>query len=123
MLLAVMSILWTWPLVLHLQDHIPGLPGDNYSFLWNLWWMRKALSAPELDFFHSQYLFSPFGVDLINQLQPPSQTKGSTMPDKSPQRPAGKKAGKSLKQKRADKKAAAASKDIRTVIPPNRPAK
>ena len=66
MLLAVMSILWTWPLVLHLQDHIPGLPGDNYSFLWNLWWMRKALSAPELDFFHSQYLFSPFGVDLIN---------------------------------------------------------
>ncbi len=66
MLLAAMSVLWTWPLVLHLQDHIPGLPGDNYSFLWNLWWMRKALSAPELDFFHSQYLFSPFGVDLIN---------------------------------------------------------
>jgi hypothetical protein len=65
-LLAAMSILWTWPLVLHLQDHIPGLPGDNYSFLWNLWWMRKALSAPELDFFQSQYLFSPFGVDLIN---------------------------------------------------------
>ncbi len=64
MLLAALSILWTWPLVLHLQDHIPGLPGDNYSFLWNLWWMRKALSAPELGFFQSQYLFSPFGVDL-----------------------------------------------------------
>ena len=28
--------------------------------------MRKALSAPELDFFHSNYLFSPFGVDLVN---------------------------------------------------------
>lgn len=61
-----MSIVWTWPLVLHFNDHIPGLAGDNYSFLWNLWWMRKALSSPDLEFFHSAYLFSPFGVDLIN---------------------------------------------------------
>ena len=59
-------MVWTWPLALHFNDHIPGLGGDNYSFLWNLWWMRKALSAPELDFFQSRYLFSPFGVDLIN---------------------------------------------------------
>ena len=66
LLLAAMSIVWTWPLVLHFSDHIPGLGGDNYSFLWNLWWMRKALSAPELEFFQSRYLFSPFGVDLIN---------------------------------------------------------
>ena len=61
-----MSIIWTWPLALHVSDHIPGHGGDNYSFLWNLWWMRKALSAPGLDFFQSPYLFSPFGVDLIN---------------------------------------------------------
>jgi hypothetical protein len=65
-LLAAMSIIWTWPLALHLSDHIPGRGGDNYSFLWNLWWMRKALSSPELDFFQSSYLFSPFGVDLVN---------------------------------------------------------
>jgi hypothetical protein len=61
-----MSIAWTWPLVLHFSDHIPGTGGDNYSFLWNLWWMRKALSAPELEFFQSRHLFSPFGIDLIN---------------------------------------------------------
>ena len=61
-----MSLIWTWPLAFHFGDHIPGQGGDNYSFLWNLWWMRKALSAPELDFFQSRYLFSPFGVDLIN---------------------------------------------------------
>jgi hypothetical protein len=66
LLLAALSLLWTWPLPLHFRDHIPGLPGDNFSFLWNLWWMRTALSAPELDFFRSTYLFSPFGVDLIN---------------------------------------------------------
>ncbi len=66
LLLAALSIVWTWPLALHFSDHIPGLGGDNYSFLWNLWWMRKALSSPELEFFQSTYLFSPFGVDLIN---------------------------------------------------------
>ena len=66
LLLAVLAVVWTWPLALHFVDHIPGHGGDNYSFLWNLWWMRKALSAPELEFFHSNYLFHPFGVDLVN---------------------------------------------------------
>jgi hypothetical protein len=65
-LFAALAIVWTWPLVLHFHDHIPGLPGDNFSFLWNLWWMRKALAAPNVSFFHSVYLFSPFGVDLVN---------------------------------------------------------
>jgi hypothetical protein len=65
-LFAALSIVWTWPLVLHFNDHIPGIGGDNYSFLWNLWWMREAWSSPDLEFFHSTYLFSPFGVDLIN---------------------------------------------------------
>jgi hypothetical protein len=66
LLFAALSIIWTWPLALHFNDHIPGVGGDNYSFLWNLWWMREALSAPELEFFQSRHLFSPFGVDLIN---------------------------------------------------------
>jgi hypothetical protein len=65
-LFAALAIVWTWPLALHFRDHIPGLPGDNFSFLWNLWWMRKALSASDLGFFRSPYLFSPFGVDLVN---------------------------------------------------------
>jgi hypothetical protein len=43
--------------------------------------------------------------------------------DKSPRQSSSQKSGKTLKQKRADKKAAAASKDIRSVIPSNRPAK
>jgi hypothetical protein len=65
-LFAVLTVVWTWPLALHFSDHIPGLPGDNFSFLWNLWWMRKALGSADLEFFRSTYLFSPFGVDLVN---------------------------------------------------------
>jgi len=64
-LLAAASILWTWPLVRHFSDQIPGTPGDNISFLWNLWWMRHVLSE-HVSFFHSNFLFYPFGVDLVN---------------------------------------------------------
>jgi hypothetical protein len=66
LLFGALSVVWTWPLAIHFRDHIPGNPGDNFSFLWNLRWMREVLSTPELDFFHSRYLLSPFGVDLVN---------------------------------------------------------
>ncbi len=45
---------------------MPGGPGDNYSFLWNLWWMRHVLATPDLAYFHTTYLFSPFGTNLVN---------------------------------------------------------
>ena len=63
--LGACSVVWTWPLVRHVSTHVTGQPGDNYSFLWNLWWMRHVL-ATGAGFFHSPYLFAPFGVDLIN---------------------------------------------------------
>lgn len=64
--LAGLTLLWTWPLPLHLRTDIPGLPGDNYSFLWNLWWARRSLGSDDPGFFHSVYLMYPFGVDLVN---------------------------------------------------------
>jgi hypothetical protein len=64
--LAAAAIALTWPLAIHFRSHIPGSPGDNFSFLWNLWWMRHVLAHPAGGFFHSTYLFFPFGVDLVN---------------------------------------------------------
>src|SRR3954466_9478788 len=60
-LFAVLALGWTWPLVGHLGAAIPGDPGDNYSFVWNLWWMRHVLATPGLAYFHTTYLFYPFG--------------------------------------------------------------
>jgi hypothetical protein len=65
-LLAAMTAVWTWPLALHLRTHIPGIMGDNVSFLWNLWWMRRVMASDGLQFFHSAFLLAPFGVDLVN---------------------------------------------------------
>ena len=63
---AALAIAWTWPLVLHLTTAIPGLPGDNYSFLWDFWWMRHVLATPSLTFFRTAHLFAPYGTSLVN---------------------------------------------------------
>ncbi|MGC4084482.1 MAG: hypothetical protein QM736_20795 [Vicinamibacterales bacterium] len=57
----LLALVWSFPLVLQLHDHLPGREiGDNVAFLWNLWWMRHAGAS----FFFTPYLFAPFGVDL-----------------------------------------------------------
>ena len=66
LLLALLTGVWTWPLVLHLKTHLPGEPGDNFSFVWNLWWMREALATPGRTFLWTDYLFAPFGISLVN---------------------------------------------------------
>ena len=65
-LFGALALAWTWPLALHLRDAVPGDPGDNYSFLWNLWWMRHVLATPGLAYFHTDYLFHPFGTSIAN---------------------------------------------------------
>ena len=66
LLLALLTGLWTWPLALHLKTHLPGEPGDNFSFVWNLWWMREALASADRRFLWTNYLFAPFGISLVN---------------------------------------------------------
>jgi hypothetical protein len=65
-LFAALAVGWTWPLVLHLGDAVPGGPGDNYSFVWNLWWMRHVLATPHVSYFYTSYLFYPFGTTIAN---------------------------------------------------------
>ncbi len=61
---AALACTISWPLPLHLSTHLPGPGiGDNVQFLWNFWWMRTAL-ASGADFFHTPYLFAPFGADI-----------------------------------------------------------
>jgi hypothetical protein len=65
-LFAALAVAWTWPLAGHLPDTLPGAPGDNYSFVWNLWWMRHVLAHPALSYFDTTFLFYPFGASVAN---------------------------------------------------------
>ena len=63
---AALTVVWSWPLARHLSDSIPGGPGDNFSFVWNLWWMRYVRATPDLQFFRTNFLFFPFGTTIAN---------------------------------------------------------
>ena len=64
--LALVAILWSFPLAARLGSHIPGAGfSDNANFLWNFWWMREALATGLSGYFHTPYLFHPGGVDLV----------------------------------------------------------
>lgn len=52
--------------------------------------------------------------------QPSVHPQGVTMADKSPRQHLTKKAGKSLKEKRAEKHAKADSKNRTDIVPPNK---
>src|SRR3954466_10285808 len=65
-LFGALAAAWTWHRRAHLGDAVPGDPGDNYSFLWNLWWMRRVLAEPGLAYFHTTFLFHPFGTTIAN---------------------------------------------------------
>jgi hypothetical protein len=64
LLFLVLAVAWTFPLVTAITTSIPGEPGDNLDFLWNVWWMRQAVASSSIDFFHTDRLFAPFGADL-----------------------------------------------------------
>ena len=55
-LYSVLSLITTYPLLLHFKTHITGGSGDSRIFLWNLWWIRKALLDPSLSLFFTDYL-------------------------------------------------------------------
>ncbi len=44
LLYAVMALVFTWPLVLHLTDSVPfgEESGDVFQFVWDLWWVKRA---------------------------------------------------------------------------------
>jgi hypothetical protein len=63
---VLLAVAWTWPLARHFSSAIPGDPGDNFTFVWNLWWMRHVRSTEGLEFFRTTFLFHPFGTSLAN---------------------------------------------------------
>ncbi len=80
----VLTLLLTWPLVIHFATHVPGDGIDDPSLAWNLWWVKARLidlhtvepssfnitsgfnldSFPVFDIFHVDWMFFPIGINL-----------------------------------------------------------
>ncbi len=61
---AVLSLLATWPLAAHLTDGVLGPPGDNYEYLYKIWWFKTALLEQGQSPFFNPDVFYPVGYDV-----------------------------------------------------------
>jgi hypothetical protein len=55
----------TYPAVFFLSSKVMGGPGDNFHFLWELWYVAHALFDLHKSPFFDPDVFVPFGFDLI----------------------------------------------------------
>lgn len=60
----VLTLGMTWPLATELNSAMPGWPGDNFAFLYKLWWFRTALLVTHQSPLFDPNSYSPFGFSL-----------------------------------------------------------
>lgn len=63
---AVLAIGLTWPLARDLDAGLLGSgAGDNVTWLWNVWWVRTALTESGASLMWTGALFAPLGTSLV----------------------------------------------------------
>lgn len=65
---SLLTIALTYPLITQFADHIPGSETwglDEFTFVWNLWWFKRALFDLGVNPLHTTQIFYPLGVNLI----------------------------------------------------------
>jgi hypothetical protein len=60
-----LTLIYTYPAVLHLDTHIIAGPWDGLMFLWTTWWGPHALFVLKTDPLFTYHLFSPLGLSLV----------------------------------------------------------
>jgi len=62
---SLLTILLTYPIAFQLTTHLPGDGGDTNIFVWNLWWIKKALTELHTNPYWTDYLYYPEGASLV----------------------------------------------------------
>ncbi|HYO89262.1 MAG TPA: hypothetical protein VER79_11475 [Candidatus Limnocylindrales bacterium] len=62
---SLLTMLMTWPLVLHWSTHITGTePGDNFELLWLFRWVATALQQGTDPWF-APHIYAPYGYPIV----------------------------------------------------------
>ena len=67
-LYSLLTVCLTWPLIIHLTTHVPGVPQwafDESTFMWNIWYLKHTLVDHFSNPLHSELIWYPLGIDLI----------------------------------------------------------
>lgn len=62
--LLALALLMTYPLALDLSGTVLGPPGDNFEYVYKLWWFKHALLDRNISPFFVPEVFHPFGYDI-----------------------------------------------------------
>ncbi len=61
---VLLTLLMTYPLVIHLTTRLVGQGGDPWVHYWNTWWVGKALAEGKIPYY-TDMLFYPLGASLV----------------------------------------------------------
>jgi len=62
--ILLLSLVMTYPLVTDISGSVPGPPGDNFEYVYKLWWFEHALLEKGQSPFFIPGVFYPFGYEL-----------------------------------------------------------
>jgi hypothetical protein len=60
----LLTLVLTYPLILHFTTHVAGDGSDDPALAWNLWWVRYALLNLGQSPIYTNYMFFPIGLNL-----------------------------------------------------------
>jgi hypothetical protein len=61
---TLLTLIFTWPLIAHPNTHVLGIVGDNYEYVWKMWWVPHALFDRHISPFVQPDLYYPYGYAL-----------------------------------------------------------
>jgi hypothetical protein len=67
---TLIALAMSWPLPRFINTHVPYGGGDDFQYMWNMWWFRQALQSGTNPF-QTSLLYYPYGVNLAFSTQVP----------------------------------------------------
>ncbi|MCX6046860.1 MAG: hypothetical protein NT075_17290, partial [Chloroflexi bacterium] len=67
-LYTLLSLLLTWPLIVQITTHVPGIAQwafDESTFIWNIWYLKHTLVDQLSSPLHTELIWYPVGIDLL----------------------------------------------------------
>ncbi len=61
----LLTLILTYPLVMCFNTHLAGDDGDSWQNVWNMWWMKKAITELHSSPYYTDYFHYPTGVTLL----------------------------------------------------------
>ncbi len=67
----LISFVAFYPIILNISNVAPGVGGDTYQNLWDIWWVDYAVFTLHTSFYQTSLLFWPVGSNLVYQTMSP----------------------------------------------------